>query len=323
MSNEPAADAVTVGLHILDVLGRPVTRIPPGQEVEFLEEITITVAGTAAATAVDLARLGVRTATVGTVGRDSMGRFLRDRMRAEGVDCSGLTDVDGVQTSATILPIRPDGGRPPLHVVGANAKLTPELIPWPTVERARVLHFGGTGLLPGMDGEPTAALLRRAKSAGLTVVMDFIPTKDPGFPDRLAACLPYVDYLLPNLEDACMVAGTDSRAEAIAWYHERGTGCTVLTMDADGVSVAPNRRPELLLPAYAVDAVDSTGCGDAFSAGFITALLDGADAYEAAELGLAAGSLVATGLGSDAGLTDRPALESFAAATPRHAPAAG
>jgi sugar/nucleoside kinase (ribokinase family) len=315
--DDAPADVVTLGLHILDVLGRPVTRIPPGQEVELLEEITMTVAGTAAATAVDLARLGVRTATVGALGRDPMGEFLRSRMTAEGIDCSGLTDVDGLQTSATILPIRPDGGRPPLHVIGASAALTPALIPWPTLERARILHVGGTGLLPGLDGEPTVDVLRRAEAAGLTVVMDFIPTKHPAFPAQLAACLPHVDFLLPNLEDACFVAGTDDRREAIDWYHGHGVGCTVLTMGADGVSITPRGEHERLLPAYAVDVVDTTGCGDAFSAGFITGLLEGRDPVAAAELGLAAGSIVATGLGSDAGITDRPALDGFAATTPR------
>ena len=319
----PSSDpqVITLGLHIVDVLGRPVTRIPPGQEVELLEEIAITVAGTAAATAVDLARLGVRVATVGAVGRDTMGGFLTGFMTAEGIDCSGLVEVDDVQTSATILPIRPDGGRPPLHVIGASAALTADLVPWDVVARARVLHMGGTGLLPALDGAPTAEILRRAKELGLVTTMDFIPTKDPAFADQLAQALPYVDHLLPNLEDACMVAGTQDRAEAIAWYHERGAGCTVLTMGADGVSVMPRGGSETVLPAYQVDVVDTTGCGDAFTAGYVTALLEGAGPAEAAELGLATGSILATGLGSQAGLVDRPGVEAFRTSTPRRAPA--
>lgn len=316
-TSEGPSQVVTLGLHIVDILGRPVTRIPPGQEVEFIEQITITVAGTAAATAIDLARLGVSVSTVGAIGRDALADYLVATMKAEGVDTAGLTAVDGPQTSATILPIRPDGGRPPLHVTGASRALTIDLVPWDTVAQASVLHLGGTGLLPGLDGAPSVEILRRAKELGLTTTIDFIPTKDPAFPDQLAACLPYVDFMLPNLEDACFVAGTDDREAAITWYHERGVGCTVLTMGGDGVSIALNGQPETLLPAYVVDVVDTTGCGDAFTAGFITALLDGAAPAEAAELGLAAGSIVATGLGSDAGLTDRAGLDDFMATTPR------
>lgn len=312
-----SAQVVTLGLHIVDILGRPVTRIPPGQEVEFIEQITMTVAGTAAATAIDLVRLGVSVATVGTVGNDDLGEYLRSRMVKEGVDCTGITAVDDHQTSATILPIRPDGGRPPLHVVGASAALTADLLPWETVEQAQVLHLGGTGLLPALDGLPSADILKRAKQIGLTTTMDFIPTKDPNFPLQLSQCLPYVDYVLPNLEDACFVAGTDDRAECIAWFHDRGVGCTVLTMGEDGVSITPRGGTEILLAAYDVNVVDTTGCGDAFSAGFICGLLDGLRPLAAAEIGLASGSLVATGLGSDAGLKDRSSLEHFMATTAR------
>lgn len=316
LSTTPS-QVITLGLHIVDILGRPVTRIPPGQEVEFIEQITITVAGTAAATAIDLARLGVTVTTVGAIGKDALANYLQATMEAEGVDTTGLTAVDGPQTSATILPIRPDGGRPPLHVTGASRALTIDLVPWEKVEQASILHLGGSGLLPALDGAPSVEILRRAKELGLTTTIDFIPTKDPAFPDQVAACLPYVDYMLPNLEDACFVAGTDDRAAAIAWYHDRGVGCTVLTMGGDGVSITPNGQPETVLPAYVVDVVDTTGCGDAFTAGFITALLDGANPIEAAELGLASGSIVATGLGSDAGLTNRADLETFMADTPR------
>lgn len=312
-----SADVFTVGLHIVDILGRPVTRIPPGQEVEFIDEITITVAGTAAATAVDLARLGVSVATVGAVGDDVLGQFLQSFMVDEGIDCSALQVVPGPQTSATILPIRPDGGRPPLHVVGSSASLTLELVPWLALKTGKVLHLGGTGLLPGLDGPPSVELLERAKAAGLTTTCDFIPTKDPAFPDQLAACLPYIDYLLPNLEDACFVAGTNDRSKATDWYHDRGVGCTVFTMGADGISLTPRGEQEHLAPAFKVAVVDTTGCGDAFTAGFITGLLDGLAPEEAAELGLAAGSIVATGLGSQAGLRDRAGLEKFTATTPR------
>ncbi len=315
--NDSAPQVITFGLHIVDILGRPVTRIPPGQEVEFIEQITITVAGTAAATAIDLARLGVRVATVGAIGQDALADYLVAKMTSEGVDCTGLTRVSGPQTSATILPIRPDGGRPPLHVVGASRSVTIDLAPWDVIESAKVLHLGGSGLLPSLDGPPSVELLRRAKQAGLVTTLDFIPTKDPAFPEQLAACLPYVDYLLPNLEDACFVADTEDRQKAIAWYHQRGVGCTVLTMGGEGVSIAPNGQPETLLPAYQVQVVDTTGCGDAFTAGFITALLEGASVNDAAELGLASGSIVATGLGSDAGLTDRDGLNAFMAKTAR------
>lgn len=79
----------------------------------------MTVAGTAAGTAVDLAKLGIAVATIGVVGDDELGRWLRSKMASFGIDTDGLTTVSTRPTSATILPIRPNGERPALHVPGA------------------------------------------------------------------------------------------------------------------------------------------------------------------------------------------------------------
>ncbi len=79
----------------------------------------------------------------------------------------------------------------------------------------------------------------------------------------------------------------------------------------EGVSIARRGATEVLLPAFDIDVVDTTGCGDAFTSGFISGLLDGISEEDAADRGLACGSLVATGLGSDAGIVDLAQVETF------------
>ncbi|KQR25875.1 carbohydrate kinase family protein [Microbacterium sp. Leaf151] len=298
----PARRVVTVGLHVADVLGRHVDAIPPGQGLALLDEIRLTVAGTAAATAVDLARLGVPVATVGAVGDDALGVFLRSTMADEGVDVTGLAVRPERPTSATMLPIRRDGSRPALHVIGSNAAIAPEDLASIDLSDVAVLHLGGTCLLPRVDGAASVDLLRRARDAGVVTTMDFIPTGGAGDRDAVLPCLPFVDYLFPSEEDALSFAGASSLDEAIAFYLDAGVSTLVITRGAAGVSISTRALRDMRLPAYAVDVVDTTGCGDAFSAGFIGGLMDGADVTEAAERGLACGSLVATGLGSDAGL---------------------
>ena len=112
---------VSMGAHIADALGWPFTAVPPGQHLEFIEQIKFTVAGTAAAPSVNLAKLGVDVATVGRVGNDTIGEFVRSTMRGYGVNTDHLIVDDTRQTSASLLPIRRDGSRPALHVIGANA----------------------------------------------------------------------------------------------------------------------------------------------------------------------------------------------------------
>jgi sugar/nucleoside kinase (ribokinase family) len=302
---------VSFGAHIADALGWPFTAVPPGQQLAPLERIRFTVAGTAAAPAVDLAKLGVDVASVGRVGADAIGDFVRTTMTGYGVDTTHLLTDPDLQTSASLLPIRADGSRPALHVIGANAALREEDVPWDLVARARVFHLGGLFVLPGVDGEPAGRILRRARELGVTTTVDFLMSPRPDAAELLEPVLPHVDYLLPNVEEAGWLAGTEDRAAIVSWLHARGVGCTVLTLGGDGVSVARNGEPETVLPAFDVDVVDTTGCGDAFTAGFVSGLLEGLDLLDAADRGLACGSLVATGLGSDAGIVDLAQVEEF------------
>lgn len=310
-------DVIVVGIHIVDILGRPVEAIPPGQGIALLDEIRMTVAGTGAGTAVDMARLGLKVATFGVVGDDELGRWLTSKMAAEGIDVAGIAVDPSVPTSATMLPIRPNGERPALHVIGANAKLSPDHLDWNVIEQARYLHIGGTSLMECLDGAPTARILERARAAGLVTSLDMIGVPQFEHEAMFGPSYEHLDYFLPNEEDALMLAGASTRAEAIRWFHNRGVGATVITLGAEGASYAAAGEDEVVVPAYAVDVVDTTGCGDAFSAGFIAGLAEGRGPLSALELGTAAGSCVATGLGSDAGLTTRTALDDFMARTPR------
>ncbi len=310
-------DVATVGIHIVDILGRPVSAIPDGQGLALLDEIRMTVAGTAAGTSVDLARLGMAVATFGVIGADELGVWLTEKMKREGIDVSGLAVDNRKPTSATMLPIRPNGERPALHVIGANALLSIDHLDWDTIANTKVLHIGGTFLMESFDGEPTAEALRRAKELGATTTLDIIGVPGADVEAILGPCFPYLDYFLPNDEDALMLSGTDTFSDAVKWFNDRGVGGTVITMGPNGALVTVGGNIEAQVPTYQVDVVDTTGCGDAFSAGFITGLVEGLDPVASAEIGVTAGSQVATGLGSDAGITNRADLDTFAATTPR------
>ena len=308
---------VSFGAHIADALGWPFTAVPDGQHLAMLEKIKFTVAGTAAAPSVNLAKMGVDVATVGRLGDDAIGDFVRTTMTGYGVDVTHLVTDPQRQTSSSLLPIRRDGSRPALHVIGANAGLCEDDVPWDVVAKAQVFHLGGAFILPGIDGAPMERILRRVKELGVVTTMDFLMSPRPDAAELIGPSLQYVDYLMPNIEEAGWLAGSDDRGVIVKFLHDLGVGCTVLTMGGDGVSVAPRGEQETVLPAYAIDVVDTTGCGDAFTSGFISGLLDGLDLPSAAERGLACGSLVATGLGSDAGIVDLAQVEEFRTTQPR------
>jgi sugar/nucleoside kinase (ribokinase family) len=305
-----STEVITIGLHIVDILGRPVEAIPAGQGLALLDEIRMTVAGTCAATAVDLARLGIRVSSFGVVGADSLGSWMVQTMREEGVDTEGIVSVEGAYTSATMLPIRPNGERPALHVIGANSLVAKELIDWERVTGAKHLHVGGSLLLEKLDGTPTAEVFAKAKSLGMSTSLDIIGATGRDYEAVFGAAYENLDYLLVNEDDAKLLSDKTNLEEACAWFIERGVKNTVITVGAEG-AIYRSATEEFKVSAYKIKLVDTTGCGDAFSAGFIAGLIKGLSSEECVQLGVASGSSVATGLGSDAGVSSFEELLDF------------
>jgi sugar/nucleoside kinase (ribokinase family) len=289
--------AIVMGVHVLDVLVRPVETIPEGQGGQLVEEIRITAAGSAGGAALVLSRLGAEVQSAGAVGTDPAGDMLLALLERDGVDTGLLLRRDDVQTSASVLPIRPNGDRPAFHVVGANATYGPDDAPWDEIAAADNLHLGGPEF---MGGEAAAKILAHAREHGTTTSADILAPGDPGLLEWLGDALPELDFLLPNDEQVLGFTGTNDLEAGCRALVERGVGCVAATCGADGVLIVDAEGAERV-PAFDVEVVDTTGCGDAFSAGFLRGLALGSDRRDAVVLGCATAALVAQGLGTDAG----------------------
>jgi sugar/nucleoside kinase (ribokinase family) len=305
---------ITMGVHVVDVLVRPVEQIPAGQGGQLVEEIRITPAGSAGGTAVTLAKLGAEVRSAGAIGTDALGDVMLELLGRYGVRTELLLRRDGVQTSASVLPIRPDGSRPAFHVVGANANYSSADAPWEEIERATHLHLGAPEF---MGGEEAAKILSFAREHGVVTSADILAPGEQAaaIVDWIGACFEHLDYLLPNDEQVLGLTGASDLIEGCNRLLERGVGCVAATAGADG-AVVVDRDGAGTVPAFAIEVVDTTGCGDAFSAGFLRGLSLGRAPREAAILGCAAAALVARGLGSDHGSFDLAAADAFAATTP-------
>ncbi|TDC01362.1 carbohydrate kinase family protein [Nonomuraea longispora] len=293
---------VTVGVHIVDILARPVEHIPEGQDTVLVDQIRLTAAGAAAGTAVDLVRLGNSVVTMGAVGDDELGDFLLAVLTKRGVDVSRLARRAGEQTAASILPIRSDGGRPSFHVPGANLGVTYADLDAGALRGARAIHLGGMDVTFGLGDPAFFALLDEARAAGTIVTMDLL-SEMPDLLGMARAFLPHVDYVLPNESQALLMTGATDVAAAAGALLAEGPRGVLVTLGASGSLVVTADGAERV-PAIKMEVADTTGCGDAYCAGFLTGLLHGQNVPAAARWGTAAAARVATGLGSDAGLTD-------------------
>jgi sugar/nucleoside kinase (ribokinase family) len=299
--------AVCLGAHVLDVLVRPVDQVPEGQGGVLVEQIRMAPAGAAGGTAVTLAKLGAEVHSAGGVGEDLLGEVLVRMLEERGVRTGALVRRAEVQTSASVLPIRENGDRPALHVIGANGGYSEDEVPWELIESADTLHLGGPEFMP----ELAPKILEFCRRHGVTTSADLLADGWPELLDMIAPALAHVDWFMPNDDQALKLTGADDVESAARALIERGVGGVAATCGAAG-SVVVSAGETVRVPAFEVDVVDTSGCGDSYVAGFLRGLAEGDSVEESAQLGSACASLVAQGLGSDAGEFDLAAAREFA-----------
>jgi sugar/nucleoside kinase (ribokinase family) len=222
-------------------------------------------------------------------------------LQTAGIDTELLIRRANTLTSASVLPIRPNGDRPALHVLGANVMLTEDDIPWDTIAAAGFLHLGAPEIVgPDLSGE----ILRRAREAGAITAVDVLADGWPEMLDYLGPIWEHADWVLPNDDQALAMTNTTTLADGAAALRDRGVGGVAVTCGADGSKLFTAAGVEEIAAVPVAEVVDTSGCGDAYSAGFLRGLSLGREPADAAKLGHAAASFVAQGLGSDAGEFD-------------------
>ncbi|MEU0227270.1 PfkB family carbohydrate kinase [Streptomyces sp. NPDC006284] len=303
---------IALGAHILDTLVSPVECIPEGQDGQVVDRIKVTAAGPAGGTALVLAKLGATVRSAGAIGTDPLGDQLLTLLTRAGVDTSLLLRRSDTQTSASVVPVRPDGSHPTFHVIGTNGAYGPEDAPWEAIAAATHLHLGAPEL---MGGAAAAKILSFARDHGVTTSVDCLVPGEPGWLDWIADCLPHVDHLLPNDDQVLGWTGAGDLVAGCRMLLARGVGCVAVTAGAAG-AVVVTADAERTVPAFPADVVDTTGCGDSFSAGFLRGLSLGQDPTEAAVLGCATAAQVVAGLGTDHGDFDLASVRAFAAGAP-------
>jgi sugar/nucleoside kinase (ribokinase family) len=318
-------DLLVVGEVNADVIvADPDPRPTFGQAERLVRDIRPAVGSSSVITACAAARLGLSVAMVGVVGDDLFGRFMLDAMRERGVDVSSVRVAGDAPTGASV--ILTDGrDRAILTARGTIGAVTAEDVPAALLRKARHLHIGSWFLQDGLRPD-AIALLRAAREAGLTTSLD--PNWDPSgrWDDGLTAVLPWLDLVFPNDTEVSRIAGFDDPEVAAAELARlgrpgtaaagssgagsSGTGSLVVVKcGADGAFAATADGVVARVGPYPVTALDTTGAGDTFDAGFLAAWLAGAAPIDALRAGAVAGAISTTALGGVDGQPTRPALD--------------
>ena len=315
MSLAMAGGVVCVGNMVYDVLVRPVSAIE-WDTTCWVETVEPNLGGNAASTALALAVLGVPVRLAAWAGRDAFGDDLLAKLAQAGVDTSAVTRCEA-PTATTIALVDNEGRRAFLHRPGASAIAFPEAGSLLSIVRldGGHLHVANPYGVPSLR-RYAPELLAQARRAGMTTSLDTGWDSRGEWMRVLAPCLNQLDILFANQQEALHLTGAGSHVEAGRRLLEAGARAVVIKLGAEGCAVYA-RGEEFLEPAFEVAAVDTTGAGDCFVAGFLAALHHGERWRGAARLANAVGALNVQRVGATTGVLGYQETCDWAAASRR------
>ncbi|MEM8620486.1 MAG: ribokinase [Actinomycetota bacterium] len=281
-------DVTVVGSANLDLVAHT-ERIPDPGETLLATGYAEHPGGKGLNQAVAAARAGAATAFIGALGDDDAGTTLGEVLVAAGVDDSHVMHV-GVPTGRALITVSNDAENTIIVVPGANARLTAPTALFPTRVVATQLEIP----LPTVR-----RVLELGRGLGAMTLLNPAPAT------RLDTdLLALVDVLTPNEHELALLGGTDA-------LHAAGVGAVVVTLGAAGAAIYRPERPAQPIDPFPVDAIDTTGSGDAFNGTLATLLADGATLSDAVRVACAAGALAATTEGAVPSLPARAAIDAL------------
>ena len=232
--------------------------------------------------------LGLRTAFFGKVGGDAYGDLAMKTLRRWGVDTGAVIRSPQMRTGVTVSMSTPHDRALVTWYGDTIDSFDAEEIPLGTLP-ARHLHVGSYFLQRRLHaGLPEA--FRRAREMGMTTSLDAGWNERGDWTESLGSVLPQTDYFFPNEKEAACIAGTDDMDEAARRI--AAMGCTaVIKLGAEGSLCCGKDGRILRCEGFRVRAVDTTGAGDSFNAGFLRAVLRGEPPERCLLWGNAAGAV--------------------------------
>ena len=259
--------------------------------------ITDSVGGDAGNQSICVANLGDRNAFFGRLDCSFTGDRLSAILRSNGVDTSLIVRSEDCRTPKIIVNVRKDGSHRFLCGKGGGYGLRKEDIVPGTLDQTRVLAIGSLFVLDSLEGEGLEYALKTCRDAGGIVVADMtydIKGLGPRFYDDYYR---YIDYLVPSWDEAAYVTGEENEDRMADFFLDKGASNVIIKLGSKG-SYFKNKEKCFYTDPYSVTPIDTTGCGDNFTAGFIHAYLKGMSDEDCLQFASAAGALNSLGLGS-------------------------
>jgi len=298
MGTDPGSILV-FGNVTLDVICKTVDDVPRHDSISF-QDAAVTPGGCASNVAIGLARLSEKPLLVACMGDDQTADILNDAWKMQGVDTRFVKRIPEKGTGVSVGLVDSDFQPRFIHTSGANAELRGDALKPAIFKEQEVdfMHVAGYFVLPGLLQPDFAEALARVQETDVFISLDVVRSPAMKDPETLWNILPHLNLFMCNLQEAKILTGASDPEVAASEFLKKGVPSVIIKLGADGCWLAEGDKA-LHIPGFPVkQVVDTTGAGDAFAAGLMSALRQGKSLAEACQLGAKQGALTTGFLGA-------------------------
>ena len=303
-------DIVFIGTAIMDTIIKGFDSEPISVTGYRADSASLNIGGEAVNGAIASAKLGMKTGILCHLGEDAAGDIIAWELAKHHVDIGGIVRSKEHPTPITTMFVSDDGSRRSITNTSHRYNFHPEQYS-DVYSEAKAVVLGSLFRAPFDDPEVIRSVAEYAHSKGSLVFAD---TKLPNFTklslDDIADSLPFIDYITPNEDEGRYFTGEEEPEKMADVFLKAGARGVVIKLGSKGCYLKDEHH-ELSLPAYDIEAVDATGAGDNFLAGFVSELIRGSEVEEALRFANACGAICTTAVGAGAALQNREQVVAF------------
>ena len=300
-------DVTIAGDINLDLILYGLDQNMPVEREIIANDFQMTLGGSAAIVAHNLAALGSSVGFIGKIGTDDLGKIALERLTDIGVDIHHCVRSEGSTTGVTVL-LHHGATRHILTYLGTMADMTGEDLNTEYLSNSKHFHISSFFLQKNLQ-RSLPELCRNFRHRGLTISLDTNDDPDDKWGAELEAIFPFVNILLPNEDEAKRMARKQNLSEALDWLTER-VPIVVVKCGSRGALLKTHDRL-LEIPPLNVSPVDTVGAGDSFNAGFLSQFVKGHPLETCVSAGNAAAAFSTLRSGGTESFRDREFMGSF------------
>ena len=295
-ANEKVAEILVLGDINADLLARTKHWPRPGEEC-LADRLELHCGGVGANCALTLRQWGISPTLIACVGADPVGELVLNILKTNDIDVRHIQRTSAELTGLLYINVTPDGQRTFFGSRGANRLVRTQSKRSTALKHVRAASLMGYSFLDPGPEKAANQILRAVRASGGWVSLDVGMEPSQRIPRKILRVLPHVNLLFVSDEEASALTGWREARGAFQALQRMGSGEIIMKLGKRGCLISD--QGELRnVPAFAIQAVDSTGAGDAFTAAVLQARLRGWPTLESALVANAAGAVAASVVGA-------------------------